>query len=180
MNNLSKIANSFNLKQSLLITQFPIRYADNLNDPNSIIDLMFFRSHSKKFNTHLILPDLRSPSNHTSLIVNITIQKEFLQEKQLSIYKSNNEEKKFIKHLRKAIENINTSNICDIQILKITIKTFASSSEIIWREHKKQVQITKKSKEQQNSKCISKIELYQNSRFILNWKDFRKMVKKTK
>ena len=57
-NTLREIANSFNLELSTPINQIPRRYLDNLNNSNSVIDLMFLWVNSDEIDTHNILPDL--------------------------------------------------------------------------------------------------------------------------
>jgi len=63
------------------ITQVLTQYADNYNESNSVIDLMFFWVNSEEIDTYSILSDLQSTSNHTSLTVNIITNKEFIQDK---------------------------------------------------------------------------------------------------
>jgi len=94
---LLKIADLFNLERLLPINLVLTRYADNLNDSNSIIDLMFLRGYSEKFDTHSILLDMRDPFNHTFLTINIAIQEELIQEKRLSFYKRSEKEEDSIK-----------------------------------------------------------------------------------
>jgi len=77
---LREIADSFNLKISTSINQVPMRYLDNLNDSNSVIDLIFLQVNSEEINMHSILLNLWSLSDHVSLTVNITINKEFIQD----------------------------------------------------------------------------------------------------
>ena len=75
---LLEIAELFNLEKFSPINLVPIKYTDNSNDSNSIIDLMFFRDYFERFNTHSILLDMRGPSDHVLLIVDITIQEKFI------------------------------------------------------------------------------------------------------
>jgi len=83
---LIEVADSFNLELSFFIKQVPIQYTDNANNSNLVINLMFLRTNAEEFKNYSIHLDLRSSSNYTSLIVNITINKGFIQEneKQLS------------------------------------------------------------------------------------------------
>ena len=72
------------------------------------------------------------------------------------------------------------ADIGSIQTLESIVKNFVSTLDRIWREHANWSQITKHSKEWWNNDCKSKLEAYQNMRPLLNWKDFRKIVKITK
>ena len=76
---LLEIADLFNLERLLSINLVPTRYTDNPNNSDSIIDLIFLRGHFEKFNTHLILPNIRSLFDYAPLIINIVIQEEFIQ-----------------------------------------------------------------------------------------------------
>jgi len=60
---------------------------------------MFFRGDSKEFNSHPIIPDLRETSDHVFLVVSITIQEKFIQEKRLSLHKESDKKKKFINQI---------------------------------------------------------------------------------
>lgn len=93
-NPFREIANSFNLELSTPINQIPRRYLDNLNNSNSVIDLMFLWVNSDEIDTHNILPDLWSLSNYTSLIVDIII------------IKNSEEEEDFVNKLKNNIGNI--------------------------------------------------------------------------
>ena len=55
-----------------------MRYVDNSRDSNLVINLMFFWANLEEFNTHIISLNLQSPSDYTSLSVNIII-KEFMK-----------------------------------------------------------------------------------------------------
>jgi len=78
---LLEIADFFDLKQFISVNQVSTKYVDNPNELNFVINLMFLKNHSEELNTYLIIPNLRILSNHTSLVVNIAIHEEFIQEK---------------------------------------------------------------------------------------------------
>lgn len=78
---LREIADSFNLELSMPINQIPTRYADNMTESNSVINLILLWNNSEEINTHTNLLDLRSLSDHTYLMVNIIIREEFIQGK---------------------------------------------------------------------------------------------------
>jgi len=56
-NTLREITDSFNLELFTAINQVLMRYLDNLNDSNLVIDLMFLWVNTKKINIHSILSD---------------------------------------------------------------------------------------------------------------------------
>ena len=122
---LLEIAELFNLEKISPINLVPIKYTDNSNDSNSIIDLMFFRNYFERFNTHSILLDMRGPSDHVLLIVDITIQEKFIWKRKISLYKESKEEKNFIQQLRENLGCINTLAIENSQLLEIIVEIFA-------------------------------------------------------
>jgi len=66
---------------------------NNAQDSNSVLDLIFLYAESEEFDKYEILPDLQSLLDHTSLLVSIIIEKEFIQEKRQFIIKNSNKEK---------------------------------------------------------------------------------------
>jgi len=99
-NVLMEVANSFDLKLSTPVYQVPTWYANNLNDSNSVIDLMFLWANSIEFDNYFILLDLHSSSDCASLIVDIFIKKEFIQDIQQKIIKNSKKEKEFVLNSR--------------------------------------------------------------------------------
>jgi len=86
---------------------------------------MFLYSHMKELNNHSISSELCCLSDHTLLSVYITIKKEFIQEKKLTIIKNSEKEKEFVKELKTGIGNIKTSNIYSCKMLKTITQKFA-------------------------------------------------------
>ena len=52
------IADSFNLELLTLVNQVSTYYANNFQDMNSVLDLIFLCANIKEFNNHIISPDL--------------------------------------------------------------------------------------------------------------------------
>jgi len=75
---LMDITDSFDLRLSILNIQVLTQYADNLNDSNSVINLMFLQDNSLEIDNYSILPNLCSPSDHAPLTVDIIIEEEFI------------------------------------------------------------------------------------------------------
>ena len=78
---LREIANLFNLEISIPTNQIFTKYADNTSKSNLVIDLIFIQANLEEIDTHTILLDLQSLSNHTLLTINIIIREEFIQDK---------------------------------------------------------------------------------------------------
>ena len=74
---LIKITDSLKLILSSPVYQVLTQYANNTNNSNLVIDLMFFWPNSVKINNHLISSDFQLSLNHASLI-DISIIEEFI------------------------------------------------------------------------------------------------------
>jgi len=98
--------NLFDLKISVSIQQVPTCYVDNPNDANSVIDLIFFCLNLNKINNHQILLELRYPSDYAPLVVDISLEEEFMQHKQRKFLKNSEKEANFFSEFTKVISNI--------------------------------------------------------------------------
>ena len=75
------------------------------------------------------------------------------------------------------ISNINTSNIPNKESLETIIQKYTRISDY---KFSKNINITKYSKAWWNEECSEKITKYRLSKTIENWKNFKKVIKKTK
>lgn len=50
------------------------KYADNTNNTNFVLDLVFFSFHNRKFNYYDILLNFKKPSDYTFFIIKMKIQ----------------------------------------------------------------------------------------------------------
>jgi len=71
---LKKIANSLDLELLTPINQVLMQYTNNLQDLNSVLDLIFLCSNAEEFNNHFILSVYQGLSNHALLLVYIIIK----------------------------------------------------------------------------------------------------------
>ena len=140
---LFDIANSFDLELLVSTLQVPNHYADDPNDTNSVISLIFLSPNLNEIDNHQILPEFRYSSNHTSLIVNISIKKKFVQEKYRTIIKNSEEEANFILELTKAISNTDISHIVSKDSLEAIVYEYMRLSVSIWFKHSCNFNITK-------------------------------------
>jgi len=76
----------------LLSNQVSIRYLDNVNDSNLVINLMFLRPNSSEFDNYTIHPEFQYLSDYALLTVDISIIKEFASDKRCTIIKNSEEE----------------------------------------------------------------------------------------
>jgi len=90
-----------------------------------------------EINNHSINPDIWHLSDHASLIINIVITKEFIQDKWHTIVKNSKKEEKFISDIIHAITNINSLIIPNINSLELIVQEYTCTSEFIWYKHLK-------------------------------------------
>lgn len=126
-NSLIEVADSFDLKLLSSTHQISTYYFDNLNNVNSIIDLIFLRLNSIEIDNYSILPKSQHPSDYAPLTVDIFIMEEFIQEKQHTIIR-NSKEKKFVSKLMNTIENIDTSSIPDKKTFEAAVQEYTRIS----------------------------------------------------
>ena len=141
---------------------------------------MFLCFRSSELNNHVIHPEWRLISNHTSLTITISIVEEHIQTKKHTIIKYSEEEHTFVKELIEVIRNIDNNNIFDVDYLDSIVLEFASLIENIWVKNLKVVNIMKHSKSWWNINCSRDLDKYRVSKCIEDWKQFKKMVKNTK
>jgi len=85
------VAGSFDFMLSYSTNQVLTRYLDNVNDANSVINLMFFKPNSLEFDNYTIYPKLWYLSDYTLLTVNISIIEKFIPDKWHTSTKNNKE-----------------------------------------------------------------------------------------
>ena len=131
------IANLFNLDLLIPTNPIPTKYSNTEGEANSVIDLIFLHSGSNKLNNHLIHPDWRLSSNHTSLTISIPIVKENVISFRLSISKNSEEEAIFVKEATMIIKNLNTSNLIDHDKLEDIVNLLKSKIKQAWAKNAK-------------------------------------------
>jgi len=113
-------------------------------------------------------------------MITIPIVKEHIQTKKYMIIKDGKKEYTFVKELIQAIKNIDTNNISNIDHLNSIFIEFASSMENIWMKNSKVVNITKHFKSWWDVNYSRDLNKYKASKYIEDWKQFKKMVKNMK
>ena len=140
---LLDIADTFDLLFLYSTNFISTRYSDNNNNSKFVINLMFFRSNFLELNNYSILLDLWYPLDHTALVVNIHISKEFIQDDRWTIIKNSEEEIKFISEVIENIKKIDTLHLTNKELLELTVQEFARILNHMWQKHLKWVKITK-------------------------------------
>jgi len=140
------VADNLGLDLSHLANPRPTRFADNPQDTNSILDLVFLEPNNLRFGRHILL-DLQKPSDHILLIINVGIKKENFDLIIQSIKKDNTKEENFISSIIRDVKLIDTSSITNRESLQNAINQLTGAFEKVWAENSKPCYITKHSKE---------------------------------
>ena len=142
-NLLTDIADLMDLCLSKSTNQVFTRYLDNMNESNSVINLMFLRPNLLKLNNYMIHSEQRYSQDYAPLTVNISINKEHVLTKRYTIIKISEEKDKSIAELINNIKRLDTENLISKFTLNRTIQIFADKSDNIWFKHSKLINITK-------------------------------------
>jgi len=174
--NLITIADSLGLELSPPSNPSPTRFADNPCDTNSVIDLVFLPPSNTGFGQHTLHPEIRKPSDHISLIIEISIGEVNTDINIWSIKKDSKEKKEFISSLVQDVQSLDTSTIRSQANLESSVQQLANVFENAWNTHSKQKCITKHSKEWWNQDCTDSLNKYHKSSDLKHWKEFKSVV----
>ena len=140
------IVDSSNLFLSFPIDQVPTRYADNTNNLNSVLDLMFLWCDSEEINSYIIHPDWWLTFDHTPLTISIPIVKEHITTCKRTLIKNSVEEVKFVNKVITSFSKVDASSISNISNLDEIILNWADIVDHSWSKYSKLINITKCSK----------------------------------
>jgi len=174
------IADSLDLKLATPINPGPTRFADNQHNTNSVLDLVFMNPNNPDFNKQTLNPDIRLPSDHVPLIIEVGIKEENVDITFKAIKKNSKEEEAFIRDLVKGVRNIDMSemkNQLDIQKCAAKLEKIFKD---VWSTHSMTKRITKHSKEWWNKQCTNCINKYHETGNINSWRSFKSAIRNAK
>ena len=119
---LFTLAESLGLDLSPPIKSGPTRFADNLRDTNSVIDLAFINLNNSGFSQYSLYPELHRPSDHIPLIIKVGINETNIDNSFWSICKDSEEEMNFIKAITDNTLALDTSNITSKKSLETIVQ----------------------------------------------------------
>jgi len=160
---LLTLAESLGLDLLPPINPGPTRFADNLRDTNSVIDLAFINPNNSGFGQYSLYPELHRPSDHVPLIIEVSINETNIDNSFWSISKNSKEEKNFIKAITDNILTLDTLNIMSKENLEAIVQQLASIFNEAWYSQAKKKCITKHSKEWWNHACTESLNRYRNT-----------------
>ena len=126
---LLTITDSLGLKLSLPLNPSPTRFANNTQDSNSIIDLVFLPPENREFGQHMLHPDIHKPFDYVLLTIEVGIMETNINLSFRSISKDSEKEKNFIISLINGFSNIDLSTIITKEELENIVKWMANTFE---------------------------------------------------
>jgi len=174
---LITIVDSLGLELSPPSNPGPTRFADNLRDTNSVIDLVFLPPSNTGFGRHTLHPEICKPSSHVPLIIEIGIREVNTDINIWSIKEDSEEEKEFMFSLVQGMQNLDTLPIRSQANLESLVQQLAHVFKNAWNTHSKQKRITKHSKEWWNQDCTDGLNKYCESGDLKHWKEFKLVVR---
>ena len=140
------LADSFSLVRSLPALPVPTHYSDSEGHASSVIDLIFLDMNTAQV-FHRIEPDLRRPSDHAPLIVNLPIMPEntWIHRKVLKC--DSKEESTFFSTIIAGLGRLNFLGLDSTTGLDSLSSNISKVFADTWDAHAKNITITARSKE---------------------------------
>jgi len=162
------IADCLDLELATPINLGPTRFVDNQHDSNSVLDLVFMNPNNSGFNKHILKPEIRLPSDHVPLFIEVSIKEENIDFTFQTLKKDSNNEKAFVNDIIKGVKNMDTSHLKNQEDILRCVIAFSSTVKDAWSTHSTTKRITKHSKEWWNEQCSACINKYHESGDVAN------------
>jgi len=157
---LMTLADSLGLDLSPPSNPGPTRFADNLREANSVLDLTFLNPNDPWFGRNTLAPDIRKPSDHVPLIIQVGINDKNTDIIIQSIQKDSEEERDFIEEIKANIKLLDTRGISVKADLQNVVDQLSIIYSNTWEKFSKPKRITKFSKEWWNQQCTDSLSSY--------------------
>ena len=156
---LRDLADSYNLVRSLLVLSVPTHYSDISSHANSVIDLIFLGINCAQV-INCIEPDLRRPSDHAPLIVDLPIAPENIQVHRKVSKQDSEEEVAFLLSMSEGLSQLDFSALDSVAGLDSLSETISGLFADCWATYAKRITVTSRSKEWWNNECRTALETY--------------------
>ena len=143
---LRDLADSYSLVCLLPVLFVPTYYSDISGHTNSVIDLIFLGISCAQV-IHSIEPDIRWPSDHASLIVNLLIASENIQVYRKVLKQDSDEEVAFLLSISEELSQLDFSTLDSVTGLNLLFETISGLFVDYWATYAKRITVTSRSKE---------------------------------
>jgi len=176
---LMDLADSLGLVCSLPALPVPTHYSDTDNHANSVIDLIFLDM-SRAQISHRIEPDLRLPSDHASLLVDLPISPENIHLHRKALKRNSEEENTFLLAVNMGLHALNFSGLDSTASLDLLTQAISQVFSHAWEANARNITVTSWSKEWWNDECKRTLETYRRTRAREDWHAFRSSTRRAK
>jgi len=166
------LAESYSLVHSIPALSVPTHYSDISGHANSVIDLIFLGMSCAQI-THCIEPDLKRPSDHAPLIVDLPIAPENICVRRMVLKRDSKEETAFLLSVSEGLSQLNFSSLDSTAGLNLLSEAISGLFADCWATYAKKNTITTRSKEWWNNECSTAPETYRRTGERLDWFSFR-------
>jgi len=143
---LMDLAESYSLVCSIPVLSVPTHYSDISGHANSVIDLIFLGMSCAQV-THRIEPDLRRPSDHAPLLVDLTIAPENICMRRMVLKRDSEEEMAFLLSVSEGLSQLNFSSLDFTAGLDLLSEAISGLFADCWATYTKKNTVTTRSKE---------------------------------
>jgi len=140
------LADSLGLVRSLPELPVPTHYSDTDGHANSVIDLILLGMSCAQV-LHRIEPDLRQPSDHAPLILDLPISPENIRFSRKVLKCDSDEENNFLSSVTMGLRALNFSRLNSVDNLDLLSKAISRVISDAWDANAKNTTVTTRSKE---------------------------------
>jgi len=165
---LMDLADSLGLVRSLLELPVPTHYSDTDSHANSVIDLIFLGMSCAQV-LHCIEPDLRWPSDHAPLLVDLPISLENIHFSRKVLKHDSDEENNFLSSVTMGLHALNFFRLDSVDDLDLLSKAISRVISNAWEANARNITVTTQSKEWWNNECRDALAAYQHTGAREDW-----------
>jgi len=146
----------------------PTHYSDTDGHANLVIDLIFLGMSCAQV-LHRIEPDLRWPSDHASLLVDLPISPENIRFSRKVLKRDSDEENDFLSSVTMRLRALNFSRLNSVDDLDLLSKAISRVIFNAWEANARNITVTTRSKEWWNDKYRDTLAIYRRTRAREDW-----------
>ena len=135
------LTDSLGLMHSLPVLPVPTHYLDTDSHANSVIDLIFLDMSNAQI-SHRIKPDLRLPSDHAPLLVDLPISPENIYLHQKALKHDSEEKNTFLLVINIGLCALNFSSLDSIASLDLLIQAISQVFFCAWEANARNITVT--------------------------------------
>ena len=148
-------------------------------ETNSVIDLIFLGMNCAQV-LYCIEPDLRWPSDHAPLLVDLPISPENICFSRKVLKRNSDEENDFLSSVTLGLRALNFSRLDSVDDLDLLSKAIPRVISNAWEANARNITVTTRSKEWWNNECRDALATYRRTEAREDWRLFRSTTRSAK